>query len=629
LGLANNQVLTAGADGMLKIWAPKPMPKPGTPEEKPVKVLEAHVGGVADAAAHPDGKQMVSGGADKTVKVWDTTTGKATRTIGPLPEVVTAVAFSRDGTQFGAVTNKTVRIWNTADGKEVASFVHASPVTALTFNQDKTRIATATDDQRTRVWDIVTGKELQSFTQEGQARNVFFGNNNTILAAAGKTPVVFGFSLLKAVPVSGSPVLSMTLTNGGGQVLTGSADKSVKLWNAGNGNLERSFIGAEAPVAAVAISHNNVLVAAAGSDRSVRIYTLGDGKQQGMFKTQGVVRSLAFTPNDQVLAAACDDKSILTWNVTYRQPLPPEFGKPGQTFSHPAGVADVMFAQDNIGLYSAGEDKNIYSWKLASETPIKNFGHPNFVDAVAFNSTGTQLATGCHDGTVRIWDIAKGQQIKQIDAHTKPMPSPVYCVAWSADGKQVVSGSLDHTMKLWDAASGNLVREFKAYKVKEFEKGHQDAVFCLAFSPDGKTIASGSSDRSIKIWNVADGSVLRTFVNPNVKQPAAIPGVPPAPPESHPGWVYSLQFISGGSRLVSVGNAPGNQGYVAVWNVPDGKLVASELSQLGPFNSVAPSPDGKLLAVGCSPHGRVFQDVESYVIRTPGTTPQQTTSAAR
>src|SRR5262249_28604090 len=154
--------------------------------------------------------------------------------------------------------------------------------------------------------------------------------------------------------------------------------------------------------------------------------------------------------------------------------------------------------------------KTARAWRSAAATgPLKNFAHANLVDAVAFSPDGSQLATGSHDGTVRIWDIAKGQQLRQINAHTTPSVNPVYCVAWSSDGKQLISGSLDRSLKLWDAGAGTLIREFKGYKEKESEKGHRDGVFSVALSPDGKLVASSSSDRTIKIWNVADATVLR------------------------------------------------------------------------------------------------------------------------
>ena len=189
----------------------------------------------------------------------------------------------------------------------------------------------------------------------------------------------------------------------------------------------------------------------------------------------------------------------------------------------------------------------------------------------------------------------------------------IYCVAFSPDSKQVVSGSVDQTLKLFNVADGKLMREFKAYKEKEFEKGHQKAVFCAAFSPDGKTVASGSSDHTIRLWNVADGSVVRELVDPALK-PA-----PGDPPPAHPGSVYGVRFTADGKRLVSVGQAPHNHGSLAVWDVADGKLLAAQTLPLGQFYAVAVAPDGKALAVGTGPRGRLGSrpDVPAYILKIP------------
>src|SRR5262249_37352548 len=298
-----------------------------------------------------------------------------------------------------------------------------------------------------------------------------------------------------------------------------SDDKTAKLWNLGNGANERTFAGADGTLNAVAISKNNVLVATGGAEGIVRLYTFADAKQVGSFKAPGLVRGLAFSPNNQILLTACEDKTVVASNVIFNpgQPVPAEFGKEIQRYEHGAAATDVTFAGDNSTFYSASADKTAKAWKVASDNPTKALAHPNLVDAVAFNSAGTVLATGCHDGSVRLWDWGKGAMTKEIKAHATgmpPMPAPIYAVVWTPDGKQVLSASFDHSLKLWDATSGALVREFKAHKEKDFEKGHRDGVFCAAFSPDGKELASGSSDRSIKIWNVADGNVLREFANP-------------------------------------------------------------------------------------------------------------------
>jgi WD40 repeat protein len=294
--------------------------------------------------------------------------------------------------------------------------------------------------------------------------------------------------------------------------------------------------------------------------------------------------------------------------------MPAEFGKPGLFYHHSGAATQVAFAAENSSFYSASLDRTIKIWKLASDVPIRSFQHGNRVGGVAINPAGTQLATACADGMVRIWDLAKGQQLKQIEAHTKPIPSPVYCVTWTSDGKQVISGSLDQSLKLWDAGSGALVREFKAFKTKDFEKGHRDGVFCVALSADGKLVASGSSDRTIKIWNVADGTVLRECINLRLR-PAAKAALPS--PASHPGYVYSICFTPDTRRLVSAGNAPRHHGYLALWNVADGSLIHGAAYPLGPIYAVAVSPDGKRLALGCGPRSQNFDEVDCHIMKMP------------
>ena len=124
------------------------------------------------------------------------------------------------------------------------------------------------------------------------------------------------------------------------------------------------------------------------------------------------------------LAAACDDKSLLTWNIAYNpgQPVPAEFGRPLQGYAHDGAALDVVFAADNATIYSAGADKAVKQWRLAAEVPTKTFPHPREVDAVAFDPKGTILATGCHDGNVRLFDLAKGTVLKDIKAHP-PQPA--------------------------------------------------------------------------------------------------------------------------------------------------------------------------------------------------------------
>lgn len=376
-----------------------------------------------------------------------------------------------------------------------------------------------------------------------------------------------------------------------------------------------------------------------------------------------IVYAVAFSPDGTQVLTGSFDKTVKLWETAT--------GKEIKTFAGPSGhqnlVLSVAYSPDGRLLASSGADNTAKLWdasKAGADPPLKNLPHANLVDTVAFNPVGTQLATGSHDGTVRIWDVEKGQQVRQIAAHTLPMMTQIYCVAWSPDGKQVISASYDHSLKLWDAATGTLVREFKtsdeqkrftvfaastagllgtprapslwlpasaampSRTKKQVANGHREGVFCAAFSPDGKFLASGSSDRTIKLWNVEDGTVVREFVNPKLKSAIHAAGSA-SPVQSHPGWVYSLRFTPAGTHLVSVGMAPRNHGYLAVWNVADGRLAYGEELPLGAFYSVAISPDGKLLAVGCGPRGRQYQAVNSYLLKMPESDSRQTSQAGK
>jgi WD40 repeat protein len=301
-------------------------------------------------------------------------------------------------------------------------------------------------------------------------------------------------------------------------------------------------------------------------------------------------------------------------------------------------------------------DRRAHRLKLAPLVPVKNLQHPNLVDCVAFDDTGNLLATGCHDGVLRIWDLAKGAARKSINAHVQTTPqnvqSPIYAVLWTPDHKQIFTASFDKTVKLWDVAAGNLVREFKAapgpvpiepkkVEPKKEEKkvakkvdpklaaeflgglvrgdpplppgppGHRDQVFSMALTRDGKFLATGSSDRSLKLWEVATGRVVREFPNPDLK-----PVLPGETAPSHPGWVQCVRLTPDGQFLVSAGPAPRGRSYLAAWRVADGKRVYAAEREFGPIHSLAITPDGTKLVLGCAPI-RGKPGAEAVVISLP------------
>lgn len=565
-----------------------------------LSALAAHPAGETFAQYHSTGTQVVSAGADKIVKLWDSAKGALIKPFGPVADVVKAVGFSKDFTKVAVASGKSLKVWNIADGKEVVTLTHPADVLSFSFSPDGARIATGASDKQTRVWDPTTGKQLQFFPQGEPVDAVQHLANNVIISTAGKLTRIDTATITKAVPVDTGATHALALAPANTHVFTGGADKIVKRWAIANFAKDAEYPGAGGAVKAIAIAKSGLLLAVGGVDQTLRVYTTVDSKEVGSLKMPGEAKVLAFTPNNLALVGASAGKTLSAWAVPFTagQPIAKDFLAPVQGFTTPDLLADIAIAADNASIYSAGADKALHVYRLASPAPTRNFPHPNIVDTVAFQPKGTLLASGGHDGKIRLFDLVKNVQQKEINAHftivqKNNVQQPIYSVVFSPDGKQLLSCSYDGSIKLWDVASGNMVKEFKAYETKTFEKGHQEPVYAATFSQDGKFIASGSSglERGIKIWNLGDGSVVRDLANPSFK------AAPMFTPAAHPGAVTALHFTKDGKHLISIGDAPANHGFIGVWEWQTGKMVTSHTLPMGVFQGFAVAPDESTVAV--------------------------------
>jgi len=394
------------------------------------------------------------------------------------------VAFSPDGKTLATSTfkDRTIRLWDVAAGKEirtcpasiedVPSVGHSGGLArTLVFAPDGKTLVSASPGEYGRLcfWDVATGKEIRD--------------------AAGHDDEVWS--------VAFSPD-GKTIATGGGHYTNGPGECLVHLWDSTTRRVVHTCQGCEGVVRTVVFSPDSKTLATGSGDNSIRLWDVGTGKVIRQWhqpekwgprpRSPYQVPCLAFSPQGDKLVSGSEDGTIYLWE--------PTTGKLERALGgHKNWVFAVAFSPDGKTLASGSWDRSIRLWDIRTGKEVHLIQAPAAADIVVnaeasltFSPDGNLLAWGGFGRTI-VWDLEAAKQALSL-------PAPGHAVVFSPDGRLLASATWhpkDSTVRLWETATGKEIRTFN---------GHTDSVRSLAFSPDGRTLVSGSKDTTALIWDV-------------------------------------------------------------------------------------------------------------------------------
>ena len=281
------------------------------------------------------------------------------------------------------------------------------------------------------------------------------------------------------------------------RIASASGDHTVQIWDAADGSHILTYRGHSEDVSTVAWSSDGQFIASGSLDNTVQVWNAATGAKVFTYtKHTDAVYDIAWSPDSKRIASASNDGTVQVWDSNTGEHVVKYTG-PSSIRGGIAATNAVAWSPDGKYLAIGGLGPAAILDPATAQVVGYYGPHGGAAHAVAFSPDGTFLAVGRDDSTVQVWNITTHTNAYTYIGHT----ADVFTIAWSPNGQRIASGGADSTVQVWDALTGNHAYTYRGHL--DYYWGHltsNQSVNTVAWSPDGKQIASGSSDNTVQVW---------------------------------------------------------------------------------------------------------------------------------
>ena len=581
--------------------------------------FQAHPRGLGVLAFSPDSKRVLTAGSDGMVRIWDAWSGKQLLEFAAHGATVRAAVFSPDGNRIVSCSKAEVRVWDSATGKLLATLTVPSGSGGLAFSPDGTRLAVVGADKQARVLEVAANKVIFTVPAEAAA----FSPAGKLLVTAAESVVLRDAAdgkELHKLDGAGAGVTSLRFSGDGNRlVASGGKTLAVVVWDVA----ERRILFNQKLWVTAALSPDGQRLAA-GGDRQVRFWDLTSGAElPPLHGLDHWAIGLAYSPDGRSFATATgeplsglqelDDSSPFAMLIKMMVPaaLPERAAvevrvwdsaaaQEGRPLTTGKGPGPLAFRRD--GLLALGRDGAIELWDLTGRRKERELiGHAGAVTCLAFTPEGDRLVSGGADQTTRVWDVASGKELRRGPQHASALTAIVVL----PDGLRAASAAGDETVKAWDLGTGAEV--WRAF-------GPAGGATHLAFLGP-KTLFRSSTGHSSSF------NLQVTHHHPGVAQFFDTDtGVPSRTLEGIKGYVKGIA-VSPDGRLLALLTSLSLQGdgVVQIFNAASGREIRRLTGDSGIVTALAFTPDSKRLAVAAGLRIKLWDVTEGLeIIALPG-----------